>query len=546
MKKLLIAILLLLPGYISAQVNVTADITANTTWSASNVYVLDGLIFVHSGVTLTIEAGTIIKGKLQANITTGDGASALIVRRGAYIIANGAADAPIIFTSELDDISNPNDLGIDDKQLWGGLILLGKAVTNQPTTDNQIEGIPTTEDALFGGTDDNDSSGVIRYVSVRHGGFSISGVEGDEINGITFGAVGSRTVVEYVEVFANFDDGYEWFGGTVNVKYLVSAFCGDDGIDWDMGFRGKGQYWFVIQSSTEAGRGGELDGGDDNETGQPYAAPQLSNATWIGAGATSVGVGGDGNDYGLYFRDNSGGKVWNSILTDFVANSGAVYVEDLASGEDSRSRLDGGDLVLNNNIWWGFSNGNTLESVAPQNFLQTYLTSNNNQVADPEIMSISRTNDGNLNPRPNPSGPAGSGAAVLTDPFFTQTTYFGAFDPNAPLWTNGWTALSSTGVSGVKEDQISDLTPSQFNLTQNYPNPFNPTTRISYSLPFSSNVKLTIYNSLGQVVEVLADGFRNAGTYEITWEASNLSSGIYIYTMQSENSIVTRKMTLLK
>ena len=546
MKRLLIIVLLLLPGYISAQVNVTADITSNTTWTSNNVYLLDGLIFVHTGVTLTIEPGTVIKGKLQSNITTGDGASALIVRRGAKIIADGNVNEPIIFTSELDDVSNPNDLTLDDRELWGGLILLGRASTNQPTTENQIEGIPTTEDALFGGNDDSDTSGVLRYISIRHGGFSISGIEGDEINGLTLGAVGSGTVIEFVDIFANFDDGVEWFGGTVNVKYLVSAFNGDDGVDWDMGFRGKGQFWFIIQSNTEAGRGGELDGGDDNETGQPYAIPQISNATFIGAGASSVGVGGDGNDYALYFRDNSGGKIWNSIITDFVASSGAVNVEDLASGEDSRSRLEAGDLLLNNNIWWGFSNGNTLTSVAPQDFVQTHLTANNNQVVDPQINSISRTNDGNLDPRPNPLGPAGTGAAILTDPFFTVTTYYGAFDPVGSLWTNGWTAISQTGVTNVKEDLISDIIPDRFDLSQNYPNPFNPSTKITYALPKSSNVKLIVYNAIGQEVGVLVDGFKNAGSYELTWDASNLPSGIYFYSIQSGNNIITKKMTLLK
>ena len=255
MKKIFILLFsVLLTTAVFAQINVTADIASNTTWSASNVYFLDGLIFVNDGATLTIEEGTVIKGKLQANITTGDGASALIVRRGGKILAEGSQTNPIIFTSELDDVNNPNDLTKDDRGLWGGVILLGKAVTNQPTTENQIEGIPTTEDAKFGGTDDNDDSGILRYVSIRHGGFSISGIPGDEINGLTLGAIGDQTIIEHIEVIANFDDGYEWFGGTVNSKYLVSAFCGDDGFDWDMGYRGKGQFWFLIQGTDEAGR----------------------------------------------------------------------------------------------------------------------------------------------------------------------------------------------------------------------------------------------------------------------------------------------------
>ena len=310
MKKLLIILFLIgaLSNLNFGQVLITEDITGNVTWTSDNEYILDGLIFVDSLSTLTIEAGTVIKGKLQSNITTGDGASALIVKRGAKIYAEGTPESPIIFTSELDDVTVPDDLLLTDRGLWGGLILLGEAVTNQPTTQNQIEGIPNTYNAKYGGSNDEDNSGVLRYISIRHGGFSISGVPGDEINGLTMGAVGSGTTIEYIEVIANLDDGYEWFGGTVNTRYLAAVFCADDAFDYDQGWRGKNQFWFALNPDDESGRGGEHDGGDDDETGLPYAIPMISNATYIGSGANSTGVGGDGNDRAIYFRDNAGGK----------------------------------------------------------------------------------------------------------------------------------------------------------------------------------------------------------------------------------------------
>ncbi|MBT8399586.1 MAG: hypothetical protein KJO98_03855, partial [Rhodothermia bacterium] len=198
-------------GTARAQVTVSADITSSTTWTSNNEYLLDGLVFVDNGATLTIEPGTVIKGLEDINITTGEGASALVIRRGAKINAVGTASQPIVFTSELDDVNDPLDLDQRDRGLWGGLILLGRATTNEPTTDNQIEGIPTNLNALYGGTDDADNSGTLKYVSIRHGGFSISGVEGDEINGLTLGGVGSGTTIDYVEVYANFDDCFEWF-----------------------------------------------------------------------------------------------------------------------------------------------------------------------------------------------------------------------------------------------------------------------------------------------------------------------------------------------
>ncbi|MBE0538371.1 MAG: T9SS type A sorting domain-containing protein [Ignavibacterium sp.] len=543
MKKIFILITaILLTSTMFAQVNVTADITSNTTWSAANVYTLDGLIFVNDGVTLTIEEGTVIKGKLQANITTGDGASALIVRRGGKILAEGTQANPIIFTSELDDVTNPNDLTKNDRGLWGGLLLLGKAITNQPTTENQIEGIPVTEDAKFGGTDDNDNSGILRYVSIRHGGFSISGIVGDEINGLTLGAIGDQTIIEHIEVIANFDDGYEFFGGTVNTKYLVSAFCGDDGFDWDMGFRGKGQFWFLIQGTDEAGRGAEMDGGDDNETGTPYATPYVVNATYIGAGETTSPLpAGDGNDRALYFRDNSGGYYYSSIITDFSQTG--VNIEDLASGEDSRARLDAGQLMLANNYWWGFGNGNTLDDIAAQDFVRTHLTANNNFVQDPQLNNISR--DTNLDPRPSPSSPAATGAVQPADPFFTVVPYHGAFDPNSFLWTEGWTALSVYGITDVKESYTNNI-PASFELSQNYPNPFNPTTKIVYTVSEATNISLTVFNILGQQVAQLVNDFKNVGTYEVTFDAENLPSGLYLYTFDAGNTRITKKMTLLK
>ncbi|GAB4290003.1 MAG: hypothetical protein Kow0098_08270 [Ignavibacteriaceae bacterium] len=542
--------LFLIPFAVNAQIVVSNDITSNTTWSAANEYILDGLIFVDSTATLTIEAGTVIKGRIQANITTGDGASALIVRRGATLLAEGTFESPIIFTSELDDLSIPDDLTEQDRGLWGGLILLGSATTNQPTTDNQIEGIPPTENALYGGNDDSDFSGILKYVSIRHGGFSISGIPGDEINGLTLGAVGNKTVIEHVEVFANLDDGYEWFGGTVNCKWLVAAFCGDDAFDWDQGFRGNGQFWFAVQATDEAGRGGEFDGGDDCETCTPYSIPVLSNCTWIGAGAGTVGIGGDGNDRAFYFRDNSGGKIYNSIIYDFVASNSGVTVEDLASGDDSRVRLESGELVLANNYWYEFSNGNTLSSIATQDFVQTHLTANNNTIADPELISISRNPDGNLDPRPMPGAPTVSGAVSMSDPFFTNVSYIGAFDPADGIWTEGWTALSAYGFTppttvDVNEGHATTF-PSDYILNQNFPNPFNPSTTISFQIPEQAQIKLSIFNSLGEQIAILLNEFMPAGNYQISWDAADLPSGIYIYRLQAGSKILSNKMLLLR
>jgi hypothetical protein len=356
------------------------------------------------------------------------------------------------------------------------------------------------------------------------------------------GAIGDQTVIEHVEVIANFDDGYEFFGGTVNTKYLVSAFCGDDGFDWDMGFRGKGQFWFLIQGTDEAGRGAEMDGGDDDETGTPYATPWVVNATYIGAGEnTSPLPAGDGNDRALYFRDNSGGYYYSSIITDFSQTG--ISIEDLASGEDSRARLEAGQLILSDNYWWGFGSGNTLDAIATQDFVRTHLTANNNFVQNPQLNNISR--DTNLDPRPSPSSPAATGAVQPNDPFFTVVPYHGAFDPNSFLWTEGWTALSVYGITDVNESYVNNV-PASFELSQNYPNPFNPSTKIVYTVAEPSNISLAVYNILGQEVAQLVNGFKNVGTYEVTFDAENLPSGLYLYTLEAGSTRITKKMTLLK
>jgi hypothetical protein len=529
---------------INAQVVITNDITSNTTWTSSNVYVLDGLIFVDSTYTLTIEAGTVIKALESASITTGDGASALIIRRGAKLIADGTKDNPIIFTSEFDNLTTPSNLLPTDRKLWGGVILLGAATTNQPNNNTQIEGIPLTENARYGGTDDDDDSGILRYVSIRHGGFSISGIPGDEINGLTLGAVGRTTVIEHIEVYANNDDGYEWFGGTVNCKWLVAAFCGDEAFDWDQGFRGKGQFWFGIQPEDEAGKGMEMDGGDDCETCMPYAEPTIVNLTLIGAGVGNT-PGGDQNELALHLRDNSGGHFYSSIVTDFVADG--IVIEDLASGEDSRQRLDDGELTIEHVYWWNFGVTNVLDSIAKQDFVSTYLAgTGTNFIVDPQLGNINRDQTSTLDPRPLPTSPVVTGAMIPNDPFFTQVSYYGAFAPGVGLWTEGWTALSQDGITSVKEETYSNTTLRSFNLSQNYPNPFNPTTKIKYDVKESSDVTLVVHNILGQKVAELVNEFKAAGSYTISFDAESLPSGLYIYTLEAAATKISKKMTLLK
>jgi hypothetical protein len=272
----------------SANVIVTSNITTNTTWTKNNIYELAGRITVLDGVTLTIEAGTIIKG--QAG--TGANATALLIARGAKLNAEGTATAPIIFTTVADEISvaqvaagdfkSPN-LDATVSGLWGGLIVLGKAPISASANEIQIEGIPTTDpNGLYGGTDVADNSGVLKYISLRHGGANIG--NGNEINGLTLGGVGNGTVIENIEVVANQDDGIEFFGGSVNVTNALVLNSGDDAIDTDQSWSGTLDNFIVICGDA-TDHALEIDGPE----GTLNAAHTLRNGSIKGNPASELG-----------------------------------------------------------------------------------------------------------------------------------------------------------------------------------------------------------------------------------------------------------------
>ncbi len=249
-------------------VTVSENIVSDVTWTANNIYTLGKRIAVESGATLTIEAGTIIKGATG----TGTQASALVIAQGGKIMAMGTESNPIIMTSILDDILpgqiNGSNLDELENGLWGGLLILGEAPisVDGDALTAQIEGIPADDiTGLYGGTNPTDDSGVLTYVSVRHGGAVIG--SDNEINGITLGGVGSSTVIENIEVVGNKDDGIEWFGGTVDVKNALVWAADDDAIDVDQAYSGTIDNVVVIAfSGTDHGL--EIDGPEGSAAGE--------------------------------------------------------------------------------------------------------------------------------------------------------------------------------------------------------------------------------------------------------------------------------------
>lgn len=312
---------------------VSANIAQNTTWSAGNTYILKNRVSVLSGNTLTIEPGVIIKGEAG----TGANATALIIARGAKIDAQGTPIAPIIFTSIADEIvpgeiDSPN---LDEKLdgLWGGLILLGSAPISADAETVQIEGIPPSDqNGLYGGNNPNDNSGILRYVSIRHGGANIG--EGNEINGLTIGGVGNGTTIENIEIVANQDDGVEWFGGTVNAKNIIVWNVGDDAIDIDQAWSGTLNN-FILISGRDTDHGLEIDGPEG-----PFLAGQIvKNGSIKGHQDSELGD----------FRDGARGTYQNLYFfgyTNPAENGGAGDFS--ISGEESANNLQSGLLTFEN------------------------------------------------------------------------------------------------------------------------------------------------------------------------------------------------------
>jgi hypothetical protein len=337
----------------------TYRLTGSTTFSASDTYLLDGVILVGNGATLTIEAGTVVRG-FNENPTTGTGIQyrpgMLVVERGGKLYANGTASNPIIFTDQWDnnvpgmtagsvtrtwsysvggaaatartDTYNYAQLG-NLHGVWGGIVLCGKAFVNWDSkalgsAEISAEGLDAGLNVLGGGRNDDDSSGSIKYVQIRYGGSVLADTK--EINGLTMYGVGRGTELHHIEVFNNQDDAFEWFGGCVNAKYLVVHGAGDDMFDSDAGFRGKNQFMFGVQrnlggSKRESGcsdKGMEMDGFEtDSASGTYlYSASAWYNLTLVGWGEPNPGSGKQKN-IAVQLRDNASPQINNSVFMDF-------------------------------------------------------------------------------------------------------------------------------------------------------------------------------------------------------------------------------------
>ncbi|PWI30065.1 hypothetical protein DI383_09955 [Flavobacteriaceae bacterium LYZ1037] len=285
-------------------------IALNETWTNENIYILDRKVVVQDGVTLTIEPGTIIKGRAGQ----GSLSSALIVARGGKIMAEGTPDQPIIFTSESDNITcgetSGTNLDENNRGLWGGLLIMGYAPCSLSgdVEETQIEGIPADDTfGLYGGNDPEDNSGRLQYISIRHGGTLIG--DGNEINGLTLGGVGRGTFIDNIEIVANVDDGVEFFGGTVDASNLLVWAQGDDALDIDQAYSGTIDNAVVILGDS-SDHAFEIDGPEGSAVG----SFTLQNVTMKG---NAITAGGEYADY----RSNAMGATNNIFAFNFKDSS---------------------------------------------------------------------------------------------------------------------------------------------------------------------------------------------------------------------------------
>ena len=318
-------------------VSVTGSISSPTTWTSNNIYQLNQKVVVQSGATLTIQPGTIIKGSSG----TGSLASALVIARGGKLMAEGTATQPIIFTSASDNIALGQTMGTNldqnDRGLWGGLIVLGNAPCSfsGDVPALQIEGIPAEDEwGLYGGTDAADNSGVIKYVSIRHGGALIG--EGNEINGLTLGGVGTGTEIDNVEVVANVDDGIEFFGGTVDASNLLVWAQGDDAIDIDQAYSGTIDN-VVVHLGDASDHAFEVDGPEGTAPG----SFTLQNASIFGNDVTENG------EYADY-RKAATGATNNIFASGFPADKDVELDNDAVAESYNAGTLTFGtwEIVL--------------------------------------------------------------------------------------------------------------------------------------------------------------------------------------------------------
>lgn len=418
-------------------------INTDRTLKAGNTYKLRGIVYVVDGAKLTIEPGVIIQGEKSSRGT-------LVITRGTQILAKGTVDKPIVFTS---DAATP---AMGD---WGGIVILGRAKTN--ATYNGTPGLGEIEGGinnseglgLYGGADDNDNSGILKYVRIEYAGYAY--LPDKELNGLTLGGVGKGTVIDYVQVSFAADDSFEWFGGSVDCKHLIAYKGLDDDWDMDNGFSGRVQFGISLRDSMVAdisqSNGFEIDNDASGSTTLPQTSAVFSNMTVVGPRATLTNSGNSLFRRGIHTRRNSAVSIFNSIIMGWPIgwnlDAGTGSPTDLNYTGTSPKAFVSNTILAGNNTSFAY----TASLSAPTGWVTTDLQNYFNRpgsgnsllsTSSDVLLASAFRQDGTPDWNPLPGSPALTGSDFsnnrVNNSFFTTTSFRGACALN-DTWWKGWT-----------------------------------------------------------------------------------------------------------
>lgn len=420
--------------------------TGTRTLTCDSIYVLNGFVYVNDGDVLTVEPGTVI----QAKPGQGENASCLIVARGGQIMADGTSACPIVFTYEGDPMNGSTPY--NTYGLWGGVVLNGYGALNTYDGEDNAEGIMDASGQfrdVFGGSDNAESSGVMRYVSIRHGGSEMPNppvnfqnvINGDETNGLSLNGVGSGTTLEHIEIVSTLDDGLQVMGGAASIKHLAIAFSTEDNLEYDLGWVGDVQYFFSLMDQGEmTGEHGFDFEGDDFEFQDvtlsflPYTNPQIANFTSFG----HEGIG------AVRWHNGGGGRLYNGIFQNWDYG---IDFED-ADPCDAYELFLFGELEIHNNRFWNVGDSLALDTMIlyegpvwnGNTQIQDHFVLNNNQGSDLGLDDEFDALAGFITSGVDPFPTVADSVPAEHQPvgtFFDPVNYVGAFEPGGENWLIG-------------------------------------------------------------------------------------------------------------
>ncbi len=499
--------------YPAPTTTITGTITASQSWNAGTTVLLQGPVYIKNNAIITIQPGvTILGSKAVAG-------SALIICKGSQLIANGTAASPIVFTSD----QAPGARSVGD---WGGVILLGSAALNYTNGINNVEGLPVSVDTEFGGgasPNNNDNSGSLKYVRIEFGGYVYQ--PNKEINGLTMGAVGKGTTLEHIQVSFTNDDGFEWFGGNVNAKWLVSYRNLDDDFDTDNGYSGNVQYGLIVRDpnladnpAVSTSEGFESDNDANGTTASPFTSAIFSNVTMVGPyrGATTNTIA-TGYRRGARIRRSSNLKIFNSIFMDIQRG---VHID----GTNCETYAGNGSIKFKHNIVAGMQS-----RAVEQNTTNTFAT--NASVTTVQWFT------NNANDSINGSSP--SFTNILVSPYSYFTPDYRPTSTSPALATGSFTdpVIQPLTINAIVELE------KRIGTISLYPNPASNLTNLVINSNIDTKSTITVIDVRGRLVkELIKDTELYKGLNELQINTVEIPNGIYFVTISTDIGKETVKL----